>query len=436
MRVQLQNIGIIEEADIKVDGITLIAGQNDSGKSTVGKVLYALTRGMNIDEDSFNSSKIDFIRQRIRDLRILLTRVKPSNEEDERILEVFINEILESENSIFDNFRISIRESRAPFNQDELISELASINDLISSFSDETIKNRLSNIIEEINNRISISFDSIEVKHYEIETFFRNEFGNQIQNKFNKSESHVLTEGGKSSQKIIFDENVSFEGFDAMSNFYYDDVIFIESPMKLHDRSFFNFGSNVKREKNIHLNSKIFQPEKETDIFSDRKEKFEKLKAIILGIVKGEFDINKRGELVYKKSDVEFDLSNVATGIKSFGVLQMLIQKDILNQNTLLIIDEPEVHLHPNWQVKYAEILVKLSQELNIPMVLTSHSPYFIEALEAFSKKHKQPTNFYFSEKNPDGLSSKIIDVTEDITPILSSISEAFYEIQDINDED
>ena len=68
---------------------------------------------------------------------------------------------------------------------------------------------------------------------------------------------------------------------------------------------------------------------------------------------------------------------------------QLLLQKGRLNSNNLLIIDEPEVHLHPTWQVKFAEILVLLSKELAIPVLLTSHSPYFIEALEEFTKKYE-----------------------------------------------
>ncbi len=110
----------------------------------------------------------------------------------------------------------------------------------------------------------------------------------------------------------------------------------------------------------------------------------------------------------------------------------MLLQKGILNSNSLLIIDEPEVHLHPTWQVKYAEILVRLSKEFAIPIVLTSHSPYFIEAIEAYSKKHKyeDSTNFYFAKKNEDGLSSKIIDVNNSLNKIYSSISEASYKLK------
>lgn len=41
MNLKLKNIGIIEKADIKLNGLTVIAGKNDSGKSTVGKVLYS-----------------------------------------------------------------------------------------------------------------------------------------------------------------------------------------------------------------------------------------------------------------------------------------------------------------------------------------------------------------------------------------------------------
>ena len=36
MRLYLKNVGKVSEADIKLDGITVIAGENNTGKSTVG----------------------------------------------------------------------------------------------------------------------------------------------------------------------------------------------------------------------------------------------------------------------------------------------------------------------------------------------------------------------------------------------------------------
>ncbi len=435
MRIKLQNIGIIEEANINVDGITLIAGQNDSGKSTVGKVLYALIRGVNIEEDRFNASKNEFIRNRIRDIRNLLLRTKLSNSEDEKIQQQFVSLFLENRESSFGRFiyRMNIDNSEKV---DTLIYELDNLNELYTSFSNESTQSQLNTFINDIRNRISITSDSFEVLHYELETFFENEFGNEIKNKFIKSSSFIKIEGVE-IKTITFDEKINFEGFDTISNFHYDNVFFIESPIKLQDRNILRF-DNLVRDKNQHLNNLIFQPKKEQNIFSDTRNDSEKLNIIISKIIKGEFGFNSKNQLIFKKEEFEFDLINVSTGIKSFGILQLLLQKGVLNSNSLLIIDEPEVHLHPTWQVKYAEILVLLSKEFAIPMVLTSHSPYFIEALERYSKKHKyeKSTNFYFAEKNVDGLSSKIVDVTENIMPILNSISEAFYEIQDINDED
>lgn len=40
MRLQIENFAKIAKADINIDGITVIAGENNTGKSTIGKALY------------------------------------------------------------------------------------------------------------------------------------------------------------------------------------------------------------------------------------------------------------------------------------------------------------------------------------------------------------------------------------------------------------
>ena len=44
MRLYLKNIGMLKEADVKLDGLTVIAGENDTAKSTVGKILFAILK--------------------------------------------------------------------------------------------------------------------------------------------------------------------------------------------------------------------------------------------------------------------------------------------------------------------------------------------------------------------------------------------------------
>ena len=42
MQIKLENIGIIKNSTIVLDGLTIVTGKNNSGKTTVGKTLYAL----------------------------------------------------------------------------------------------------------------------------------------------------------------------------------------------------------------------------------------------------------------------------------------------------------------------------------------------------------------------------------------------------------
>lgn len=51
MEFSVRGIGIIKEADIKIDGLTVIAGSNNSGKTTVGRALYSVVRAVeNLEE--------------------------------------------------------------------------------------------------------------------------------------------------------------------------------------------------------------------------------------------------------------------------------------------------------------------------------------------------------------------------------------------------
>ena len=42
MELKIRNFAKILEADIEIDGITIIAGNNNLGKSTIGKILDAV----------------------------------------------------------------------------------------------------------------------------------------------------------------------------------------------------------------------------------------------------------------------------------------------------------------------------------------------------------------------------------------------------------
>ena len=103
----------------------------------------------------------------------------------------------------------------------------------------------------------------------------------------------------------------------------------------------------------------------------------------------------------------------------------------------MLVLDEPETHIHPRWQLRFAELLVEFAAD-GKNILLTSHSPYFIEAIKVFSDRHKlgDKTAFYLSEKTKSGSTSHIKEVTHDITPIFELFAEPYETLEDIQSMD
>lgn len=405
MKISVQNFGIISDASIEINGISLIAEINDSGKSTIGKIFYSLVRGLNPDEDIFITEKNDTIRKFYQNiLRIL---------RDDKNIDI----------SIYQTNRIN----------DEWIS---SIETLAENFVG-TQKNQLLRFCKIIKYQNKIEFNSIENKNIEISNYFLTEFNDEIQPVFNDEKiTSIFIDDLEGTATLQYDFNPQLN---KNINIFFNNSFFIESP-SLIDNSLQDsilYEKRFSREKKSHLK---FALANESNLILDddfQITEIDRIISIISKIINGKLVVDDFQGVVYEKEGHEINIDNVALGIKGFGLIQLLLKNNQLNSRTLLIIDEPEIHLHPNWQVLYAEILVLLSKKLEIPILLTSHSPYFIEALKAFSEKYEfeEKTNFYFSQKSKDNLSAKIIDVSNDISPILMSISEAYFKISDIENE-
>lgn len=114
---------------------------------------------------------------------------------------------------------------------------------------------------------------------------------------------------------------------------------------------------------------------------------------------------NLSSDIVSKIKNVIQEDCYSSAGIRQIGVIQILLENGSLKENSFLIIDEPESNLHPDWQIKFAEILVLLSKELNITLYLNSYSPIFIEAISLYAQYYGliNETNFYLTEKQSNG---------------------------------
>lgn len=86
MKLSIQNIGVVKEANINIDGLTVICGENDTGKSTIGKTLFALIKGIIGYEEDFQSEISYELATRFRQIhRVIEQEIDLSQLDDEQI---------------------------------------------------------------------------------------------------------------------------------------------------------------------------------------------------------------------------------------------------------------------------------------------------------------------------------------------------------------
>ncbi|MBP5579869.1 MAG: AAA family ATPase, partial [Ruminococcus sp.] len=74
MIFKIKNFGKIAEANIKLDGITVICGDNDTGKSTVGKALFSFFYSLYDLNNRIYNYKISQIRNYLFSYAFSLTK--------------------------------------------------------------------------------------------------------------------------------------------------------------------------------------------------------------------------------------------------------------------------------------------------------------------------------------------------------------------------
>jgi predicted ATP-dependent endonuclease of OLD family len=155
-------------------------------------------------------------------------------------------------------------------------------------------------------------------------------------------------------------------------------------------------------------------------------------KEIIHGDVSIDDSSDFLSEFAYKRDDGSiFNLLDCATGIKSFAILQLLIKNGSLNDKTLLIIDEPESNLHPQWIIEYARLIVLLNKIIGAKFFIASHNPDMVSAIKYISEKEQvsDNLNFYLAEKADKNYLFNYRLLGKEIDPIFESFNIALDRI-------
>lgn len=378
MRLSVTNIGMFESTSIDIDAITVIAGNNNTGKSTLSKALYCFFSALrHLDEQIYNEriSGVERSISWIVSYEHGFDAAKAIVDERDKILSShdFINSI----DSIVSEYRTS--EHMRQFE---------------TSLSDEDYF-RIKSILELPDEEIAFRIISRKIS---------DEFGSQPVSLYAKDETGRIdvTIKNETTSFLIHGNDVFYKG--ELPNIS-TEAVYFDDPYVL-DRAIapYRFGRESGHRARL---CNIILRNKKNDVTSEilASRKLDAIVSKLNSVIPGRLSLEgKRRNVLKVTVDSEgtaVEIGNVSTGLKTFVILKGLLESGLIEDNGTIILDEPEIHLHPDWQILFAELIVLLQIEFGLHILINTHSPYFIEAIDTYSKKYgvREKCHFYLTER-------------------------------------
>ena len=391
---QVKNFGPINEADMHLGKINVVGGYNATGKSTVSKLLYCILKAScnNRQDFAYDSmkGKIASIMGRISDDYISQRQFRSMD----------IIELLENYENVKKEYYLNANKQK--FRNVEIMDNILSIIE----------KNDQSLYLSILKNLLKSEFSS---RHFT---------------------GSFRLNGVMDDEK--FDRSLDFangSNIDFINSFGHCGVMNIHDVFYLESFSIFDLRRGLLRFEDYFTRSqylqKILYDDESMVLFDDETNKeIISVEQKIEDIIEGKLCLDGRKLIFNSNNSQSFGMGNIASGIKQIGVVQLLLSNRKLKEGSVLIIDEPEVNLHPEWQERFAEILVLLAKDLNITLYLNSHSPLFIEAIRTYSEKYEllNDTNFYLTDESDINGKFDIIHISVDDLNIIYSVLGQPYE--------
>lgn len=447
-RYKMSDYHAIKSADIKIDGITILAGENGSGKSTLSRWLYYMINGTRLFEE-FTLKNYE------RKVNRLLNRQNLPAREMSHFLQKEDEDRTLDHNYSYRGKSLMLKRDGGRVNEEDIqqfqemsVQAIHSFGELLAEFLEKSKNNarrerilRFLNIEtpqdesmarqvaeEFVERNIRLLNQITERMHLEMENRSLSQFIDNIKNEYRETDiAPVNIQLYEEGVELIDAERIS-------SLFNLHRAIYVDTPMALSNGDSNNFfWEELKR----------YAFSSREDIGFEEKKILQRIKNIIQGEAKViESDsLFEEEELRYVSADkqINIEIEKTATGFRTFTYLQRLLENGYLNSESLLMIDEPEAHLHPQWVVEYARLLVLLQKHIGLKIMIATHNPDMVAAIRSIAEREEilSNVNFYIAKKSPvphqyeyKHLGSEIGEIFESFNIALSRIQS--YGVADI----
>ncbi|MDR1270392.1 MAG: ATP-binding protein [Planctomycetaceae bacterium] len=355
-RLEIKNFGPLREINLDISDYMVFVGPNAAGKSTIAKLFYC-----------FRSLPFPY-RDLIADYNNLFV---------EGIYE-FVEKIIRNHFRLFWDIEALQDDFTVRFypNYNEKDSEHSFIS-LKKSSTNLSIKwsKRFRDVIDK---KISKYLEKVTSKGKErLSKMFRLEIFLIIYRYFNSDHEHCFIPAGRQILSLPTDNMPLFnEGrFDYLTG------------------NFMRFVKEKTTTFNIYIDE--FKEQKIKKIVRDNHESLEIACRLIDKILKGKYISTREGERIYLNEKQFVKLYEASSGQQEvlwiLNIILLLIptKETSSKDKNLTVIEEPEAHLFPETQHDITNLISLLANRKNQQVIVTTHSPYILVALNNLLYAHK-----------------------------------------------
>jgi predicted ATPase len=426
-KITLENFKAFKKMEIEIKPITILIGPNNGGKSSILHSIGLLkqTLGSNTNEilkffgdtDYGNYSVIrhqnveaDHIRFRFEfeDGTFFDTKINSNNN----------NEIQITEYSFYDtNFKIkfeNIKQIGDKYSYDLHYSykEFEDLEPIIDFLKEGTLFRE--NFLLGINYNISDNRKLQPLFRKTLMSLEKRE-GNVKKSKKNKD---TIDEALKIINSILLLQTASYD-FNNGIREKFQNIRYI-GPLRELAKRYYSIGKY--KTVGFKGSSVVQILADNNELFNQTKTVLQKLKVIEdLSIEQKSADENII-ELRMKTSITENNVNFADVGCGTSQLLPIIVENLLADNNSLILVEQPETHLHPKIQQELTNILVSSivnNKNHSKKMIIETHSEYILERIQTLimnSTIDRDQVKIYYIDQNPKERESKIqeIEIGED----------------------
>ena len=123
---------------------------------------------------------------------------------------------------------------------------------------------------------------------------------------------------------------------------------------------------------------------------------------------------SSRYEVVILQNGLEINLRDVGVGVSQ--VLPVLVLGYFVPEGSIILLEEPEIHLHPLAQSILAEFFVQVSKERNIQFLVETHSEHLFRRMQTLIARGSlslDQCSLFFVEREETKASLRVLDIDE-----------------------